>query len=100
MNELSEEEYNSMLKQQSHMYDWCLRNIGKYSREEAKAETEEFYTYESPKESSRGLFFHEDAWHCAMLRLQGEQYWLSFSELEKESFEYSNEWERYEQSNT
>lgn len=97
---MTEEEYISSLKQQSHMYEWCMKNIGGLTSSEAKLEAEKFYTYEPPSEEYRWLVFHDDAWHWAMLKIKGEQYWVAFPELANASTEYDQEWKKYEQENT
>lgn len=91
----SEIEYKLQLEEQRHMYAWCLYNIGGYSLNEAKIKASEFYKYEPASEQHRGLIFHDDAWHWAMLFLKGEQYWIENPEFKNESLEYSKEYERY-----
>ena len=100
MSEITEEEYISSLKQQSHMYEWCLKNIGGLTTSEAKLEAEKLYTYVPPSEKYRWLVFHDDAWHWAMLKINGEQYWTSFPELAHASPEYEQELEEYDKANT
>ena len=95
METSSEEEYKSQLEEQRHMYSWCLQNIGGYSKISADNKAEEFYRYEPESEKYRNLVFHDDAWHWAMLYLKGDQYWLKNPKLEKETKEYSKEYEIY-----
>ncbi|MCU7838546.1 MAG: hypothetical protein KZQ94_04085 [Candidatus Thiodiazotropha sp. (ex Troendleina suluensis)] len=100
MSEFTEEEYVSSLKEQRHMYEWCLKNIGGLSDSDAKKEAEILYSYKPESEEHRYLVLHEDAWHWAMLKINGEQYWLSKPELETPSIKYSKEYENYINENT
>jgi len=92
---MTEEEYLSSLNEQRHMYEWCMKNVGGLSIIEVKLEADKLYYYEPPEEEHRWLVFHEDAWHWAMLKLNGEQYWVSNPELKSETKEYVQEYKRY-----
>jgi len=94
MNEMTEEEYLSSLREQRHMFAWCMVNIGELSIEDAKLASENFYVYEPPTDQNRWLVFHEDAWYWAMRKLKGDQYWESHPEFKDESNEYKQEYER------
>ncbi|MEW8027632.1 MAG: hypothetical protein AB2806_07815 [Candidatus Thiodiazotropha sp.] len=100
MREFTEEEYVVLLKEQRHMYEWCLKKIGGLSDSEANYEAESIYRYKSQSEEHRYLVLHEDAWHWAMLKINGEQYWLTNPELQTESAEYNQEYERYTKNYT
>ena len=100
MNVMSEDEYLAQLNQQKHMYYWCLINVGSFSLNKAKNEAEKLYKYEHQTEGYRWLIFHDDAWHWAMLKIHGEQYWLKDPNLENESKEYSQEWLSYDAANS
>jgi hypothetical protein len=52
---------------------------------------EQFYAYEAPGDPMRGLVFHDEAWHWAMLRLFGDRYWVARPDLERPSSEYRAE---------
>ena len=96
MTEQTEAEYQVLLVQQGHMYEWCLKNIGNLSEKDARKEAKEFYKYEPVSEKLRWLVFHEDAWHWAMLKIKGENWWVDFPELKEANAEYNREWERFE----
>lgn len=71
MSDSSEEEYLADLKQQRHMYAWCLRNVGTFSNEQSQKESEEFCCYQPPEEEYREFVFHDDVWHWATLKIKG-----------------------------
>ena len=96
--QMKEIEYLDQLKQQRHMYEWCLKHIGRYPENKATEEAERVYAYKPSSDEYRGLVFHDDAWHWAMLKLKGEQYWLNCPECKSPSPEYEQEWGRYERS--
>ncbi|MCG7961694.1 MAG: hypothetical protein N0E54_03190 [Candidatus Thiodiazotropha taylori] len=100
MAEFSEEEYLCYLEQQRHMFAWCLENIGKLSKYDAQVEATNFYKYRNSQDKYRSLVFHDDAWHWAMLKLKGEEYWKSHPELTEPTREYEAEWELYEQNHS
>jgi hypothetical protein len=50
--------------------------------------TLERYPYESSDEPNRGLIFHDEAWHWAMLRIYGDAYAGDHPELAQPSAEY------------
>ena len=72
------------------MYSWCLVHYGNYSDVEALKESESFYKYQPPGEY-RGLVFHDEAWHCAMLKVFGECYWKLRPDLGSPCPEYEKE---------
>jgi hypothetical protein len=47
-----------------------------------------FYVYQSPEEPYRGLVFHDEPWHGAMLEISGEHYWISNPKFAQPSNEY------------
>jgi hypothetical protein len=100
MREFTEEEYVASLNEQRHMYVWCLKSIGGLSDSDANSEAESIYRYKSQSEEHRYLVLHEDAWHWAMLKINGELYWITNPELQTESVEYNQEYERYIQNPT
>ncbi|MCL6416272.1 hypothetical protein MIB92_11465 [Aestuariirhabdus sp. Z084] len=97
---MKEEEYLSQLKQQRHMFEWCLLNIGVYSQDEIESASKRLFSYKPESDEYRWLVFHDDAWHWAMLEIKGEGYWREYPNLKDESLEYKQEWERYESQNT
>ena len=93
-----EQEYALYLDHERHMFAWCLVRYGGSSESVAVVQAGEFYRYESAGEPSRGLVFHDEAWHWAMRRAFGEQYWQARPDLEQPSADYRAESQRYEQS--
>lgn len=83
----SENEYLEYLKHERHMFAWVLRSYGSYSPADADDAAVARYPYEEPNDL-RGLIFHDEAWHWAMLRIHGEAYWLANPQLEFPSQEY------------
>ncbi|MDR0215408.1 MAG: hypothetical protein LBE51_19120 [Acidovorax sp.] len=87
----SEEEYCCYLAAERHLYAFVLREHGGFSALEAEKEALERYPYESADDEYRGLIFHDESWHWAMLRLHGERYWDDRSELRQPSEAYRRE---------
>lgn len=77
---LVEAEYVENLAAERARYAWVMRTYGGVSAAEAEASAERCYPHE-PTGPYRGLVFHDDAWHWAMLQLKGEGYWTRFPEL-------------------
>ncbi|MCX4966761.1 hypothetical protein OHA98_18350 [Streptomyces sp. NBC_00654] len=71
----SEEEYAAYLRDERRRYAWVMRRYGNLSPAESRAAAEERYAYEPADAPFRGLVFHDEAWHWAMLALHGERYW-------------------------
>ena len=88
---LTEEEYVSYLRSERRLYSWCLVRFGGVLQETAEGLASAFYEYEAPDDGFRGLLFHDEAWHWAMLRVFGEGYWIDNPEREKPSVEYRAE---------
>jgi hypothetical protein len=93
-----EKEYVDYLDHERHLFAWCLVAYGGILPTVARSSAEEFYRYQSATEPYRGLVFHDEAWHWAMLKIAGEGYWKARPELEKPSDSYRAESQRYEQS--
>ena len=83
-----EESYLKYLNTERKLLAWCLEKHGNYSSGLARIESEKFYKYQTADDPSRGLLFHDEAWHWAMLRIFGDKYWQKHPELEKPSTEY------------
>ncbi|WP_420008417.1 hypothetical protein [Xanthomonas sacchari] len=83
----TEKEYLEYLKHERHMFAWVLRYYGSHSPADADDAAVEHYPYEPPSDL-RGLIFHEEAWHWAVLRIHGDTYWLANPQLESPSQEY------------
>ncbi len=84
----TEEEYNVYLEAERILFAWCLEKYGNYDSATARDEALLFYKYESKTIPHRGLVFHDEAWHWAMLKIFGENYWKKHPELESSSKEY------------
>ena len=95
----NEKEYADYLAHERHMFAWCLVTHGGFTHATALARAEQRYPYEAPTEPHRGLVFHDEAWHWAMLTLFGEQYWRSRPELQSPSADYRTESTRHEHPN-
>ena len=87
---VTEEEYIELLESERKSYAWTLVKYGDSTNAQAKEIAESFYTYEPISDEHRGLVFHEEAWHWAMIRIKGEQYWLSYPELLEPSQDYND----------
>ena len=87
----TEAEYVSYLAAERHLFAWCLVRYGGVSDADAQLKALARYPYEPPGDELRGLIFHDESWHWAMLHLHGEQYWLSKPHLERPSPEYEHE---------
>lgn len=85
-----ESEYLAYLQHERHMYAWCMQKHGRRDQEAALAAAHSFYQYEPPS-PLRGLVFHDEAWHWAMLELHGDTYWKLDPSLETPGAEYRKE---------
>ncbi|GAB2995731.1 hypothetical protein GCM10023080_072510 [Streptomyces pseudoechinosporeus] len=84
----SEAEYCEYLQSERRGYAWVMRRHGGLTPAEAWAEALESYPYEPIDTPYRGLVFHDEAWHWAMLRIHGDRYTLERPELAEPSAEY------------
>lgn len=94
-SEWPEDEYLECLKHERHMFAWTLKTFGLIAQEEAGALTARFYPYEPPSLPLRGIVFHDEAWHWAMLQINGELYWKARPGLETPPPEYRREADRF-----
>ena len=69
------------------MRGWCTR-YGDLDPKQAEMAAVEQYPFEASDKPYRGLVFHDEAWHWAMLAIHGNQYWLPYPPLETPSAEY------------
>ena len=83
----TETEYLEHLARERRMFAWVLRSYGSFSAADAHDAALARYPYEEPRDL-RGLIFHDEAWHWAMLHLHGEDYWLAHPQLGSPSREY------------
>jgi hypothetical protein len=91
-----EEEYVAYLQLERHMFAWVLQHEGKTPRAAAESLALRVYRYE-PAGSERGLIFHDEAWHWAMLSLHGQLYWKAKPALERPSETYREESRRFQE---
>lgn len=77
----AEAEYVRYLQGERARYAWVMRTYGAMSAAQADEAADLRYPYEPPGTAYRGLVFHDEAWHWAMLALEGEQYWLRHPDL-------------------
>ncbi|WP_328407024.1 hypothetical protein [Nocardia sp. NBC_00403] len=84
----SEEEYVEYLREERRRFTWVMQRYGGLSSVEAEAAALESYPYEAADKPFRGLIFHDDAWHWAMLRIHGDNYTMEHPELCVPSSEY------------
>ncbi|MFE6861583.1 hypothetical protein [Nocardia sp. NPDC057668] len=82
-----EDVYLQLLTSERRSYAWVMERYGGLTSAEAKARAVAFYYYEAPDEECRGLVFHDQAWHWAMVHLHG-YYWLNHPEWERPPAEY------------
>ena len=75
--EFSDEEYRDHLLAERRGYAWALVNYGNFSQEIAEQMAIDFYRLEPRNE----LVFHDQAWHWAMLKIFGPQYWINCPDL-------------------
>ncbi|MDG4864443.1 hypothetical protein P8605_40490 [Streptomyces sp. T-3] len=84
----SEAEYVACLEGERRCYAWVMRQYGGMPPDRARAAALESYPYEPSTEPHRGLVFHDEAWHWAMLTLHGSGYWAAHPELADPPPEY------------
>jgi len=84
----NEQAYAAYLQQERSLFAWCLRTLGGKSPADALQAAEALYTYEPSTDPHRGLVFHDEAWHWAMLQIMGPQYWVNRPELKEPSAAY------------
>ncbi|WP_327733149.1 hypothetical protein OG749_04040 [Streptomyces nojiriensis] len=70
----SEEEYLDCLRSERRGYAWVMRHHGGLTHEEAWEAALKWYPYEPDGDPLRGLVFHDEAWHWAMLAVHGAGY--------------------------
>lgn len=86
-----EEYYLDYLEHERHMFAWCLERYKGMPSEMAKQQAESFYPYEPSAKAFRGLIFHDEAWHWAMLKIVGDFYWKLRPDLKQASADYRTE---------
>ncbi|MEV6749262.1 hypothetical protein AB0N21_33610 [Streptomyces sp. NPDC051080] len=84
----SETEYVEYLRGERRRYAWLMRRHGELAPAEAWAAALDRYPYEPSDAPYRGLIFHDEAWHWAMLAIHGDRYTVGRPELAQPSAEY------------
>ena len=84
----SEPEYARHLATERRHFAWVLCRYGGLSDARAQAAALERYPYEPGDDPHRGLIFHDEAWHWAMLSIHGDAYVVDHPELVQPSAEY------------
>ncbi|MFJ4435031.1 hypothetical protein [Streptomyces sp. NPDC088923] len=87
----SEEEYLTYLREERAAFASVLERHGSRTPDEARAQALAAYPYEPPDAPYRGLVFHDEAWHWAMLHLHGPHYWRERPELLDPTREYGEQ---------
>ena len=85
--EFSDEEYKDYLFAERRGYVWALVNYGNFSQETAEQMALNFYRLEPRNENE--LAFHDMAWHWAMLKIFGSNYWIDRPDLLNPPFDYA-----------
>ncbi|PKW00182.1 hypothetical protein ATK30_0269 [Amycolatopsis echigonensis] len=84
----SEEEYVEYLAGERRRFAWVMQRHGGLPAAQAEAAALERYPYEARGKPYRGLIFHDESWHWAMLKIHGELYWVAHPELTQPSADY------------
>ncbi len=91
---INEAEYLNYLDFERQLYAFALISYGGFAPELARQESLKRYPYEHIDTPYRGLIFHKESWHWAMMRLHGDRYWISFPELQDQPEAFLLESER------
>ena len=84
----TEAEYAAYLADERRRYAWVMWRHGGLSPAAARAAALEWYAHEPADAPYRGLVFHDEAWHWAMLALHGARYPEDHPELAVPSAAY------------
>ncbi|MET7462023.1 hypothetical protein [Nonomuraea sp. NPDC005501] len=83
-----EDEYVAYLRDERRAFAWVMQRYGGLTTAEAEEAALECYPYEASGTPFRGLIFHDEAWHWAMLSVYGDRYYVDHPELAQPSTEY------------
>jgi hypothetical protein len=83
-----EADYVEYLMDERRCFAWVMQRHGGRTADQAEAAALERYPYEASDEPFRGLIFHDEAWHWAMLEIHGEGYSVAHPEWRLPSAEY------------
>ncbi|RKN48452.1 hypothetical protein [Micromonospora endolithica] len=84
----SEDQYVQCLHDERRRFAWVMRRYGGLDATQAEATALRQYPFQASDAPYRGLVFHDDAWHWAMLRIYGERYWTQHPELVEPPADY------------
>ncbi|MFE7838470.1 hypothetical protein ACFU53_21155 [Streptomyces sp. NPDC057474] len=85
----AEDKYLDLLQGERRRYAWVMRRYGGLTLTESWAAALDSYPYEPADQPCRGLAFHDEAWHWAMLTLHGTCYTREHPELADPPAEYT-----------
>jgi hypothetical protein len=85
MADWSEDEYVKYLQGERRRFAWVMQRHGGFTAAEAEAAALAQYPYEASDAPFRGLVFHEEAWHWALLTIYQGRYWVEHPDLEAAS---------------
>ncbi len=88
MADWSEDQYVQYLQDERRCFAWVMQRYGSLNATQAELAAVQRYPFEASDAPHRGLVFHDEAWHWAMLRIYGEGYWVRHPELVEPSAEY------------
>ncbi|MET8051629.1 hypothetical protein ABZU75_28920 [Streptosporangium sp. NPDC005286] len=83
-----EDEYVAYLRDERRRFAWVMQRYEGLTSAEAEKAALERYPYEASDTPFRGLIFHDEAWHWAMLRIYNDRYHVDRPELAQPSAEY------------
>ncbi|RCG17635.1 hypothetical protein DQ392_17475 [Streptomyces reniochalinae] len=84
----SEAEYLGCLRSERRGYAWVMRHHAGLTSAEAREAALERSPYEPQDAPCRGLIFHDEAWHRAMVAIHGDRYVGEHPELADPSSDY------------
>ncbi|MFF8381763.1 hypothetical protein ACF07V_37360 [Streptomyces sp. NPDC015661] len=84
----NEAEYLDYLESERRCYAWVMQHHGGLTADEASGAALEHYPYEPAEVPFRGLVFHDEAWHWAMLEIHGDRYVVEHPGLVQPSPDY------------
>ncbi|MFI7349351.1 hypothetical protein ACIBSR_24265 [Streptomyces sp. NPDC049936] len=84
----SEAEYLGYLQAERRGYAWVMQHHGGLTSAESEEAALEQYPYEPEDAPYRGLVFHDEAWHWAMVAIHGYRYAMEHPELAHPSPDY------------
>ncbi|MFI9556015.1 hypothetical protein [Nonomuraea endophytica] len=84
----TEDEYVAQLRDERRRFTWVIRQHGGLVPAAAEEAALQRYPYEAEGTPYRGMIFHDEAWHWAMLKIYGDNYVVDHPELGTPSADY------------